>query len=264
MEVPSAPAEGRKVRVLVVDDSKVIRHFVHSGLTKKGWTVETSDGGREALAKIPTFAPDVVVCDLNMPEMDGAEVVASVVALDPHLPVVMHSDEAELTRVLRTVNLGAFDFIPKSRDLAPLMAAVHRAAQHRWLTRDNHRLTGELRELNQALERRVAQRTEELHAVNRDMRLVLDHGDQGFATRNPDGTLSSERSAVLDRWLGPYRADKPLYAYIGDQTGVESAAWFQVAWESLADTDLPLELVLEQMPKRLVMGARTFTLEFKP
>jgi CheY-like chemotaxis protein len=41
------------VRVLVVDDSKVIRRYVHTGLTKKGWVVETADSGPEALARIP-------------------------------------------------------------------------------------------------------------------------------------------------------------------------------------------------------------------
>jgi two-component system chemotaxis sensor kinase CheA len=264
MDDSATPTEGRTVRVLVVDDSRVIRRFVHAGLTKQGWAVETAEGGHEALAKILTFAPDVVVSDLNMPEMDGSEVVARVVALDPHLPVVMHSDEAELTRVLRTVNLGAFDFIPKSKDLGPLIAAVRRAAQHRWLKRDNERLTTELRELNQALERRVVERNAELHAVNRDMRLVLDQVDQGIATLNRDGTLSPQRSAVLDRWLGTYRVDRPLHDYIAELTNAELAAWFQVTWSSLCDADLPLELALEQMPKRLETGGRTFALAFKP
>jgi two-component system chemotaxis sensor kinase CheA len=261
--VTTAPA-GPTVRVLVVDDSKVIRHFVQSGLKKKGWEVETSDGGHEALAKIPTFRPDVVICDLNMPEMDGAEVVARVTELDPNLPVVMHSDEAELARVLRTVNMGAFDFIPKSKDLGPLMAAAHRAAQHRRLTRDNHRLTTELRDLNQALERRVADRTAELHAVNRDMRLVLDNVDQGLATLNRDGTLSPERSAILEQWLGPYQAGKALHDYIAEAAGADAAAWFQVAWDSLVENVFPLEVSLDQMPKRLGARGRTFALEFKP
>ena len=264
MDASAVSATERVVRVLIVDDSKVIRHFVQNGLIKKGWKVETADGGQQALAKIPIFGPDVVICDLNMPEMDGSEVVARICELDPHLPVVMHSDEAELTRVLRTVNLGAFDFIPKSKDLAPLMAAAHRAAQHRWLTHDNNRLTSELRELNQALERRVAERTAELHTVNRDMRLVLDNVEQGFATLNRNGTLSPERSAVLDKWLGPYQPDRPLYAYVAELTNADTAAWFQVTWDALSDCDLPLELALEQMPRRLVTGGRTLALDFKP
>jgi two-component system chemotaxis sensor kinase CheA len=264
MDTPSTPPVGRTIRVLVVDDSKVIRTFVRSGLTKNGWTVETAEGGHEALAKIPVFCPDVVICDLNMPEMEGSEVVARVAELDPNLPVVMHSDEAELTRVLKTVNLGAFDFIPKSKDLGPLIAAAQKAARHGWLARDNLRLTDELRDLNQALERRVSERTAELHTVNRDMRLVLDNVEQGFATLNRDGTLSAERSAVLDEWLGPYQPSKPLHAYVLDLTGADAAAWFQVTWDSLQESDLPLELSLEQMPKRMVAGGRSFALEFKP
>ena len=264
MDTVAPSPGGPTVRVLIVDDSKVIRSFVQTGLRKKGWEVETSDGGREALVKIRTFHPDVVICDLNMPEMDGAEVVARVTEIDPNLPVVMHSDEAELARVLRTVNVGAFDFIPKSKDLAPLIAAAQRAARHRWLTRDNDRLGAELRDLNQALERRVADRTEELHGVNRDMRLVLDNVDQGLATLNRDGTLSSERSAMLERWLGPYQPGKPLYDYIAETASADAAAWVRVAWDSLVENVFPLEVSLEQMPKRLSAGGRTFTLEFKP
>jgi signal transduction histidine kinase len=147
------------IRVLVVDDSRVIRHLVLGVLRKRGWEVREAEGGGQALAIVAGWRPDVVVCDLNMPEMDGTQVVSRLADLDQTLPVVMFSDEGELARVLGTVHCGAFDFIPKAKDFTALMAAIERAAGHGRLVQDNLRLARELRQLNEGLEGRVAERT---------------------------------------------------------------------------------------------------------
>jgi two-component system chemotaxis sensor kinase CheA len=113
------------------------------------------------------------------------------------------------------------------------------------------------------LEKIVKARTDELSDRNRDMRMVLDNVGQGFMTINLDGTLSAERSAQATAWLGPFVPGKTLWDQMGELDPTR-AAWFRVAWEAVVEDALPLELSIEQLPKRCTSGKTTFGLEYKP
>ena len=107
-----------------------------------------------------------------------------------------------------------------------------------------------LESLNRTLENRVEERTRELGHRNRDMRLVLDNVNQGFLTMSRSGMLAEERSAIVTRWLGPSPPQQTFAAYVGgrDRTFAEA---FQLGYEVLLEGLLPLELCLDQLPKRL-------------
>jgi two-component system chemotaxis sensor kinase CheA len=107
-----------------------------------------------------------------------------------------------------------------------------------------------LESLNRTLENRVEARTRELGHRNRDMRLVLDNVNQGFLTMSRNGMLAEERSAIVTRWLGPSPPQQTFAAYVGgrDRTFAEA---FQLGYEVLLEGLLPLELCLDQLPKRL-------------
>ena len=83
----------RKIRVLVVDDSTVIRRLLSDALNSdSGLEVAgTAANGRIALAKIPQVNPDVVTLDMEMPEMDGIATLIEVRKTYPRLPVIMFS-----------------------------------------------------------------------------------------------------------------------------------------------------------------------------
>ena len=77
-------------KVLVVDDSKVDRRLVCEFLRKESqWTVEDAANGVEALARMKDSAPDLVLTDLNMPEMDGLELVNALREHHPGVPVIL-------------------------------------------------------------------------------------------------------------------------------------------------------------------------------
>src|SRR5262245_61032814 len=106
-----------KVRVLVVDDSVVTRRLLTDVLAGDPdlMVVGAAATGRIALAKIPREVPDLVVLDLEMPEMNGLETLAEIRKLYPRLPVIIFSalTERGATATLDALALGANDYVTK-------------------------------------------------------------------------------------------------------------------------------------------------------
>jgi two-component system, chemotaxis family, sensor kinase CheA len=98
---------------------------------------------------------------------------------------------------------------------------------------------------------------------NRGMRLVLDSVAQGFLTIDLDGVMAGERSAVVDRWFGEPAPGATFDAFI-ERHAPDLAAWFALGLESIRDGFLPLELCLEQMPRRFSAAGRTFEIAYSP
>ncbi len=101
--------------VLVVDDSATVRKFVSAALQLEGIRVVTASDGMEALERLPLEAVDLIITDLNMPEMDGFELIRNLRASEAYreLPVIILSSitdqpEKELGR-----ELGAFAYLEK-------------------------------------------------------------------------------------------------------------------------------------------------------
>jgi two-component system chemotaxis sensor kinase CheA len=130
----------------------------------------------------------------------------------------------------------------------------------------NEMLTGiqardlELTHHRENLEKLVEQRTAALQQRNEAMRLVLDNVEQGLATIEPDGKLSSERSRAFDDWFGKGNgtfADQLAH----DDDTVRST--LQLAWEQVAEGFLPIETSIDQMPRQIQVGDRQYTLNYK-
>lgn len=113
------------------------------------------------------------------------------------------------------------------------------------------------------LEQIVSARTRELDRRNRDMAMVLDNVGQGFVTVDATGRMSAERSAILATWLGPAPASGSLIDYLA-AVAPDAAGQLQIGLDQLFADVLPLELALDQLPRRLAIGDRTLALEFRP
>lgn len=113
------------------------------------------------------------------------------------------------------------------------------------------------------LEKIVQARTEEVRQRSRDMRMILDNVNQGFLSVELDGTMSAEKSAILSTWLGDASGHSTLQAYAG-ATDEEFSTWFELGLESVADGFLPLEVSLDQLPKRMTAKDRTLRFDYTP
>ncbi len=124
-------------RILVVDDKEMMRDSVATTLARKQHTVITAADGSAALAKISEKQPDVIITDLQMPEMNGVELLEAVRRLDEQLPVIIMTAYGTIETAVRAMKQGAFDYITKPFSGDELALTVQRALEHARLVREN-------------------------------------------------------------------------------------------------------------------------------
>jgi len=124
MDQPQASSQERAHKLLIVDDEPKSCEALGHYFTLKGYAVRTVLRGEEALALAKAYLPDVVICDLLMPGMDGVTLLKHLKQLDPAPKVIMLSG-ADLDDVIDgALKLGADSYVCKPPDLAQLERLV--------------------------------------------------------------------------------------------------------------------------------------------
>ena len=119
-------AVGRGERVLVVDDEEFILETTREALLDAGYRVVTASGAEDALQTVGEDEVDVVVTDLRMPNMDGFDLIRTLRAQYPNLPIIAASGVAD-GRTDEALNAGAQAFLAKPFTAEKLQAALHEA-----------------------------------------------------------------------------------------------------------------------------------------
>jgi chemotaxis protein histidine kinase CheA len=131
VRVAQRAPQKKRARILVVDDSEVIRDLVAQVLRGAGFEVQTAPDGGAALALIETAPPDAVVADVEMPVMDGFELLRRVRQRWADLPVIMLTTRASAEDRRHAVALGANAHLVKSGfQEATLLSTVRRFVEH--------------------------------------------------------------------------------------------------------------------------------------
>jgi two-component system cell cycle response regulator len=128
---PSIPASS----LLIVDDNSVNRIVLSRYISKLGYQATLAENGRQALEKLQTEPFDLVLLDVQMPEMNGYQVLEQLKA-DTHLrdiPVIMISAVDELESVVTCIELGAQDYLPKPFNPVLLRARLTACLERKWL-----------------------------------------------------------------------------------------------------------------------------------
>jgi len=115
------------LRVLVVDDDPVIMRLLRVNFEMEGFDVVSASDGEEAIRSARNEAPDVIVCDIMMPKLNGLEVVERLRA-DPRtagMPIVLLSAKAQASEVQKGLEAGADDYVTKPFDPLELVERVH-------------------------------------------------------------------------------------------------------------------------------------------
>jgi Response regulator containing CheY-like receiver, AAA-type ATPase, and DNA-binding domains len=136
----------QSLRILIVDDEPSQRAGLAGMVTAWGMVADSASDGAEALEKLEQNAPDVILTDLNMPGMDGFELLERLRNIGDSPPAIVLTAYGSMDSAVKTVHeLGAFWFLEKPIQASALEALVRRAASHGRLRSDNRSLETQLR-----------------------------------------------------------------------------------------------------------------------
>ena len=130
--------------VLVVDDEKGQREILKTILESEGYDVGVASTGREALDAVEHGSFDLVVTDLKMPGMDGAELLRLIMRERPALSVVMITAHGSIDSAVEAIRDGAFDYLTKPIDRDKLLIVVRKAVEKSRLVAENIKLRAQL------------------------------------------------------------------------------------------------------------------------
>ncbi|MGB7203189.1 MAG: sigma-54 dependent transcriptional regulator [Pyrinomonadaceae bacterium] len=158
-------------KLLVVDDEKNLRLVVQKEMSRQGHEVECAEDGEAAWTLIEQNDFDVVLCDINMPRLDGMGLLRRTREKCQNPPeMVMLTGQATIESAIEAMKLGAYDYLTKPYRIGELSALVNAAADKQQLKVDNQRLRAQIARTNQSLPEIVAesrQMKEALRLVNR-------------------------------------------------------------------------------------------------
>jgi DNA-binding response OmpR family regulator len=141
--VDEAPPVGPVV--LLVDDDPAIRRAVAAGLELEGFSVVAASGGRAALEAAARVHPAVILLDLNMPDLDGLEVLRRLRDGGDPVPVCVLSARDEIDDRVRGLQAGADDYVVKPFALEEVVARLHALLRRRTAGEDEALAVGDLR-----------------------------------------------------------------------------------------------------------------------
>lgn len=114
-------------KILIIDDDQEICRVIGNGLRRQGFEVATASNGDEGLTAARAILPDLILCDLDMPGLDGQEVVTALRQDGQmgEIPVIFLSACVERDQIRRSMNLGGDDFITKPAPWPEILAAIN-------------------------------------------------------------------------------------------------------------------------------------------
>ncbi|MCO4747821.1 MAG: sigma-54-dependent Fis family transcriptional regulator [Proteobacteria bacterium] len=115
--------------VLVIDDDPSLGRLLAHWLRRDGHKVLAAETAAEGLAALSRTLPDAILLDINLPDADGVELLAEIKARHPRTPVVMMTVDADVDMVVRCMQRGAFDYVPKPIDRVKMFTTIRNAVE---------------------------------------------------------------------------------------------------------------------------------------
>lgn len=188
-------SEAMPLRVLVVDDEPPIRRFLRTSLTAQGYELVEAEDGAGALEAVRRSAPDLIVLDLGLPDIDGLEVIRRLRSNGVATPVIVLSSRMDETGKVEALDLGADDYVTKPFGVPELLARIRAALRHR-LQQQGERPLFRSGDLSVDLVRRIVTvRGEEVKLSPREydlLRLLVSHA----------GKVLTHRMILKEVWGG--------------------------------------------------------------
>ncbi len=190
------------MKILIVDDERQITRVLRTSLQSSGYEVAVANNGMEAFPLFKSFAPDLVITDLSMPEMDGLELTRAIRAIS-EVPIIVLSVREQEPIKVAALDEGADDYVTKPFSMQELLARV-RANLRKGLRAEPPPAVLTVGELHiETATRRVRVRGAEVHLTPKEFDLLLQ------LAGSPDHVLT-HRHLLRSIW-GPAGEDQPEY-----------------------------------------------------
>jgi putative two-component system response regulator len=161
------PLTDGPVTLLVVDDEESVRNALRKFLIQQGYEVATAATGEEALAVLQRQKVTGILLDVNLPGINGVELVPQIMDLEPTIAILMLTAVNDATSAALCMQRGAFDYLIKPIDLGHLGRAIHHALQRRHTLLEGQQINQWLKEevTARVTERRLEQANQERISV---------------------------------------------------------------------------------------------------
>ena len=135
--------------LLIIDDDDVVRASLAAYLEDSGFSVLQASNGMQGLETFELKQPDLVICDLRMPQVGGLELIRQVTSISAQTPVIVVSGAGVMSDAVEALRLGAADYLIKPlEDLAVLEHSVRRALDRARLLLENQQYRQKLETAN--------------------------------------------------------------------------------------------------------------------
>ena len=192
--------DNRKFRILTIDDEAYIRQSIVNYLEDFDFIVFEAENGKKGLEVFEREKLDLVFMDLQMPEMDGLQVLETIREKAPDLPLVVASGTGNISSVVKALQLGARDYILKPiEDMSVLYHAIQKCLKESQLIKENRHYQEQLEEI-------VADRTLELQASEERYKAIFEYTGTAAIIIEPDDTISMVNSKFCE-FAGMERQD---------------------------------------------------------
>ncbi|MBD9427742.1 SpoIIE family protein phosphatase [Pseudomonas sp. PDM15] len=140
-------------KLLLIDDDEVVRASLAAYLDDSGFQVLQAGNGLQGLEVFEREQPDVIICDLRMPQIDGLELIRRINVINSEIPVIVVSGAGVMSDAVEALRLGAADYLIKPlEDLAVLEHSIRRALDRSQLRLENQRYREKLETANRELQ----------------------------------------------------------------------------------------------------------------
>jgi len=256
---------GAPARILTIEDESPIRDGIVAYLEDSGFTMLEASDGPSGLEIFRQEHPDVVLCDLRLPGMDGLEVLSAITAESPETPVIVVSGVSLLKYAVQALKRGAWDYVTKPiHDMAVLESAVRRVIEHAELLRQNREYRDHLEMLNRELTQTLKQLQDDEEAGRRIQFQLLPEDNLRFGSCTfrrrlyPSMYLSGDfvdYFPIDDRHIGFYMADVSGHgaasAFVTVMLNTLVIQYRDAFWQSNDDTILHPQRILQRLNRDL-------------
>ncbi len=252
-------------KILTIEDEPPIRDGIVAYLEDSGFTMLEASDGPTGLEIFRHEHPDVVLCDLRLPGMDGLDVLSAITTESPETPVIVVSGVSQLDYAVQALKRGAWDYVTKPiHDMAVLESAVRKVVEHAELLRQNREYREHLERLNRELTQTLKQLQEDEEAGRRIQFQLLPEDKRSF------GSFTFQRRLYPSMYLSGDFVDyfpidnRHIGFYMADVSGHGAASAFvtvmlhtlvmqyrDAIWQSGDDTILHPQRSLQRLNRDL-------------